>query len=319
MFRPPRTPRPLTYADITERLDYDPATGIFRWKRGYSRNVKAGDVAGTINKAGYTVICIKGRKYPAMALAYMLTYKRWPKHALRYRITPEDNRIENIIEYVPEPSSTPAAQAMRRYRERLRQKDEKPLTNADKFRQEPHPAYSHVIYSDRADEWIVYDSESARAHYGLSSSLNRELSRHKERQDALDASDEYDYIASLVGANPPPDLDTLAAQRRAGPPGSSVTLAEAHAHLYYDETTGVFYWRLPHIRAGKRADEPENPEAPKRSPRGFYISTRWYAAHNMAWFLAHGEWPKRRAIYHINNDPSDNALHNLAMRQDAEE
>lgn len=47
----------LTVDQIKELLEYDPITGVFRWKSS-RRGVSAGSIAGAINSDGYIVIRI---------------------------------------------------------------------------------------------------------------------------------------------------------------------------------------------------------------------------------------------------------------------
>ena len=71
-----RRPR-LTRARLHDVLDYDSKTGEFRWRERVSRSVKAGDVAGLVNRDGYRRITIEGRKYPAHRLAWLYMTGKW--------------------------------------------------------------------------------------------------------------------------------------------------------------------------------------------------------------------------------------------------
>ena len=90
-------PSDLTQAYLKECLDYDPATGVFRWKvrpvhhfhddtrltaadvcKG--RNSRfAGLIAGAVNNHGYHQVQIGDRKYRAHRLAWFYTYGEWPR------------------------------------------------------------------------------------------------------------------------------------------------------------------------------------------------------------------------------------------------
>lgn len=86
----------LTYAEILDAFRYDPATGVFTWKRARS-NVKAGDVAGTIKADGYRQLCIGGLLMLAHRVAWLYAHGEWPKHDIDHingDIT--DNRIANL-------------------------------------------------------------------------------------------------------------------------------------------------------------------------------------------------------------------------------
>jgi len=58
-------------------LNYDPATGVFRWKAA-RRKDKAGKIAGSDNGKGYIQITIDGVRYAAHRLAWLYVFGRWP-------------------------------------------------------------------------------------------------------------------------------------------------------------------------------------------------------------------------------------------------
>jgi len=59
----------MTQKRLKEVLDYDEKTGIFLWKKGFSRRVKAGTVAGA-DKNGYREVHIEGNRYRLHHLAW---------------------------------------------------------------------------------------------------------------------------------------------------------------------------------------------------------------------------------------------------------
>ena len=77
-------------------LDYDPETGIFRWKisRG---GMRKGAVSGSLNNRGYLSIMVNGKNYQAHRLAWLYVHGEFPKqntdHINRKKI---DNRIINL-------------------------------------------------------------------------------------------------------------------------------------------------------------------------------------------------------------------------------
>lgn len=79
--------------------------------------------------------------------------------------------------------------------------------------------------------------------------------------------------------------------------------------LNYDKDTGVFTRIVQRGRQRRLA-----PGTKAGYQHGVYwrinVYGEIYSAHRLAWFYAHGEWPKQE-IDHINGDKSDNRLCNL--------
>lgn len=69
----------LTHEELTRLLDYDPETGVFRWKvdRKGRGNIKAGDVAGYKGK-DENRISINYKSYSLRRVAWFYIYKNWP-------------------------------------------------------------------------------------------------------------------------------------------------------------------------------------------------------------------------------------------------
>lgn len=97
----PRVRRDFTAAEAAERLDYDPDTGIFRWKRKvmcFGGGRMPGDIAGT-PKDGYRQIKLFGKIYREHHLAWLFMTGGWPPtgvdidHKNRVR---SDNRWTNL-------------------------------------------------------------------------------------------------------------------------------------------------------------------------------------------------------------------------------
>jgi hypothetical protein len=75
-------------ASIAEYIDYDPATGIFRWKKAAGRQ-SAGANAGGIREHHpgdfYLSISLFKRMYPATHIAWVLMTGEWPSSQIDHR------------------------------------------------------------------------------------------------------------------------------------------------------------------------------------------------------------------------------------------
>lgn len=77
-------------------FDYDPETGVFKWKVKPSSQVKPGDIAGCIDSQGYRIIRIYGKNRKAHRLAWLYVFGEEPEtidHIDRMR---SNNAIENL-------------------------------------------------------------------------------------------------------------------------------------------------------------------------------------------------------------------------------
>lgn len=91
----------LTAARLRELLSYDPETGEFRWRKGYSSRsrITAGSVAGSPDTKGYIIITIGCLRYKAHRLAWLYMEGQWPKGNLDHiNHEPSDNRRNNLRE-----------------------------------------------------------------------------------------------------------------------------------------------------------------------------------------------------------------------------
>lgn len=81
----------LTSKRLFEVLDYEPSTGVFRWK------LRSMEVAGTINWNGYRRIQIDSKRYQASRLAWFYAHGWWPSQDIDHvNGIRDDNRIVNI-------------------------------------------------------------------------------------------------------------------------------------------------------------------------------------------------------------------------------
>jgi hypothetical protein len=96
---PMKTDPTLTIERLREVLDYDPLTGIFRWKIRPACCIQVGDVAGGDNGNGRCRIRVDRRRFYTHHLAWAYMYGVWPKFDLDHRNgNPSDNRIANLRE-----------------------------------------------------------------------------------------------------------------------------------------------------------------------------------------------------------------------------
>lgn len=87
----------ISHERLLEALDYDPATGIFRWKFRPSNRIYVGDRAGAVNSLGYRFLTLDGQKLQASRLAWFYVHKRWPSGDIKPRNgNTDDCSIDNL-------------------------------------------------------------------------------------------------------------------------------------------------------------------------------------------------------------------------------
>ncbi len=92
-------PFPLTQAELRELLDYDPETGVFRWKKIiYSASrVRVGEVAGFKATGGYMELRIARAYWKAHRVAWFWVHGEWPPALIDHiNHDIQDNRICNL-------------------------------------------------------------------------------------------------------------------------------------------------------------------------------------------------------------------------------
>jgi HNH endonuclease len=104
------TAKTLSANRLRKLLNYDPATGLFRWRTIRNNRVNAGDVAGCISRPkGLRVICIDTKLYQANRLAWLYMTGKWPKLEINYiNRNTSDTRWVNLREMTPSQRSAGA-------------------------------------------------------------------------------------------------------------------------------------------------------------------------------------------------------------------
>lgn len=78
-------------------MDYDPETGVFRWRVDRGHMAKKGDIAGTYTAKGYRIIMVLGKRYYAHRLAWLCANNEWPPDEVDHANgCKDDNRISNL-------------------------------------------------------------------------------------------------------------------------------------------------------------------------------------------------------------------------------
>jgi len=89
----------ITQTRLRELLEYDPDTGVFRWRKGGTGRYYPGRVAGATNVQGYRVISFGGERLRAARLAWLYMTGEWPdKHIDHINGDPGDDRWCNLRE-----------------------------------------------------------------------------------------------------------------------------------------------------------------------------------------------------------------------------
>lgn len=80
---------------LRELVDYDPNTGVFRW-RARRPACRAGDECGRTARTGYREICVDGRLWHAHRLAFIYVAGQCPDEVDHVNRVKDDNRWCNL-------------------------------------------------------------------------------------------------------------------------------------------------------------------------------------------------------------------------------
>lgn len=292
-----RFPTELEFDAINETLHYDPTTGEIRWDRTGKR-VVTGELAGSISRDGHLVVTIRGRQYQGSHLAWFLHTGFWPTSLVGFKNGDTLDLLPgNLYLYEDRLPPTQKALEMRRYREKVKER-QKSIASTSKV---PNVAvgYDKVTWTVRAswDARIVlasFTDPKAAESYGLQCLAGREYIQRYQVP--------YDYVLE----------DTEAEHIFAGP-ADILSLGEAHRRFAYDPVNGMIYNRAPERRRG-------TPAIHRQGHKRLVVNTRGrvYTAGMMAWFLTHGEWPRRKRIAYRDNDQKNIKLDNLYLKGEIE-
>lgn len=87
----------ISREELRELLNYDPETGIFRWRKSINNRVKVGDIPHATAGKGYYTVQIYGQRYYLHRLAFFYMTGEWPKQCVDHKngvVT--DNRWSNL-------------------------------------------------------------------------------------------------------------------------------------------------------------------------------------------------------------------------------
>jgi hypothetical protein len=92
----------VTAERLRSILDYDPETGIIRWKINQRSGKKSGDIASYCGGVGYLCLRVDGRRYRAHRLIWLMQTGSWPTSQIDHvNGVRNDNRWINLREATP--------------------------------------------------------------------------------------------------------------------------------------------------------------------------------------------------------------------------
>ena len=89
----------ITQSFLREIFDYN--NGCLVWKINRTNGVKAGDIAGSVQKSGYIRVSINDKPYSAHRLVFFWHHGYFPKFIDHIDRNRSNNKIENLREATP--------------------------------------------------------------------------------------------------------------------------------------------------------------------------------------------------------------------------
>lgn len=87
----------ISHKELKEILDYDPKSGVFRWKKRISVKSEIGKIAGYNPEFGYCQIRIFTKLYSSHSLAWLYVTGEWQKGEIDHKNrNPSDNSFSNL-------------------------------------------------------------------------------------------------------------------------------------------------------------------------------------------------------------------------------
>lgn len=91
----------VSYERLLGLLDYDPATGVFKYKTNW-HCMRAGQIAGATRPDGYRILSIDGIRYKASRVAWFYMTGKWPKSYIDHKDRDVGNdRFSNLRDATP--------------------------------------------------------------------------------------------------------------------------------------------------------------------------------------------------------------------------
>jgi hypothetical protein len=280
-----------------DKIHYDPATGALTWNVPMRFGAQPGDLAGYTRKDGDILIGLDGKKYLASHIAYYKGTGTWPTAAVRFYDRDKSNlALSNLYLRSAVYSDNPkAVYAREAYRKRKRKAAE--VEHLRNMRAESTVPGVRYDYTQR--EWRLTPS------YLKGRMLTRAF---KNRFEAEDYMRNLEAGVAYIKAHPPHPAELNDHRIFAGGP-EAVSLTEARARFCYHPELGALVLRQPPALIGLRVDYLNT-----NGTRVVTYNHRQYQAKQMAWFITHGQWPKRKDLVSRNGDANDIRLENLYLR-----